>query len=77
MKHDPRASERFYPDFAALLRDGGILVVEYKNAREWSNDDSNEKRKVGELWADRSRGRCLFIMPQSVGCVQRARAAAP
>jgi len=29
----------------------------------WSNDDSKEKRAIGELWADRSTGRCLFVMP--------------
>jgi type III restriction enzyme len=58
------STDRFYPDFVALLRDGRFLVVEYKNARDWSNDDSKEKRKLGELWADRTRGRCLFIMPE-------------
>jgi type III restriction enzyme len=58
------STDRFYPDFVVLLRDGRFLVVEYKNAKDWSNDDSKEKRKVGELWDDRSRGRCLFVMPQ-------------
>jgi type III restriction enzyme len=58
------ASDKFYPDFVALLADGRILVVEYKGEDRWSNDDSREKRAVGELWADRSNGRCLFIMPK-------------
>jgi type III restriction enzyme len=40
-----------------------ILVVEYKGDDRWSNDDSKEKRKLGELWAERSIGRGLFIMP--------------
>jgi type III restriction enzyme len=39
-------------------------VVEYKAAKDWSNDDSKEKRMIGELWAERSKGRCLFIMPK-------------
>lgn len=30
----------------------------------WSNDDSKEKRILGELWASRSEGRCLFVMPK-------------
>lgn len=30
----------------------------------WSNNDSKEKRDLGELWAARSRGQCLFVMPQ-------------
>ena len=58
------ASDKFYPDFVALLTDGRILVVEYKGEDRWSNDDSREKRAVGELWADRSQRRCLFIMPK-------------
>ena len=58
------SSDKFYPDFVALLTDGRILVVEYKGEDRWSNDDSREKRAVGDLWADRSNGRCLFIMPK-------------
>lgn len=57
------STDRFYPDFVALLDDGRILVVEYKNKKDWTNDDSKEKRTIGELWESRSNGRCLFIMP--------------
>jgi hypothetical protein len=46
------------------LRDGRILVVEYKGEDRWSNDDSKEKRALGELWAERSGGWCLFAMPK-------------
>ncbi len=60
----PTLTDRFYPDFVALLTDGRILVVEYKGEHLWSNDDSKEKRVVGDLWADRSKGRCLFVMPK-------------
>jgi type III restriction enzyme len=60
----PTATDRFYPDFVVLLNDGRVLVVEYKNERDWSNDDSKDKRRVGELWAERSGGRCLFVMPK-------------
>lgn len=58
------STDKFYPDFVALLTDGRILVVEYKGEDRWSNDDSKEKRAVGELWADRSKGQCLFVMPK-------------
>jgi type III restriction enzyme len=58
------SSDRFYPDFVAELEDGRILVVEYKGAHLWSNDDSKEKRAVGTLWAERSGGKCLFVMPR-------------
>ena len=58
------SSDKFYPDFVALLHDGRILVVESKGEDRWSNDDSKEKRAVGDLWADRSKGTCVFIMPK-------------
>jgi type III restriction enzyme len=58
------STDRFYPDFVAQLTDGRILAVEYKGEHLWSNDDSKEKRAVGELWADRSGGKCLFVMPK-------------
>ena len=58
------STDKFYPDFLAELLDGRILVVEYKGEDRWSNDDSKEKRAVGELWAERSGGRCLFVMPK-------------
>jgi type III restriction enzyme len=58
------STDKFYPDFVAKLKDNRILAVEYKSERDWSNDDSKEKRKLGELWADRSNGRCLFVMPK-------------
>ena len=57
------STDRFYPDFVARLTDGRYLVVEYKRARDWTNEDSVEKRAIGALWADRSAGRCLFVMP--------------
>lgn len=58
------STDRFYPDFVARLRDGRILVVEYKAADFWSTDDAEEKRAVGRLWAESSGGRCLFVMPK-------------
>lgn len=57
------STDRFYPDFVARLTDGRILVVEYKGVHLWSNDDSKEKRAFGKLWADRSSGTCIFVMP--------------
>lgn len=56
------SSDKFYPDFVALLNDGRILVVEYKGEPYASNDDSKEKRLVGELWSERSNGSCIFLM---------------
>jgi len=58
------STDKFYPDFVCKLKDGRYLVVEYKGADRWSNDDSKEKRRLGELWALKSEGRCLFVMPK-------------
>ncbi|MHB9138978.1 MAG: DEAD/DEAH box helicase [Victivallaceae bacterium] len=57
------SSDKFYPDFVCKLKDGRILVVEHKGADRWTNDDSKEKRRIGELWAAKSHGKCLFAMP--------------
>ena len=58
----PTSTDRFYPDFVCRLKDGRTLVVEYKGEVYKTNDDSGEKRQVGQLWADLSGGKCLFIM---------------
>ncbi|WP_413990424.1 DEAD/DEAH box helicase [Labrys okinawensis] len=56
------ATDKFYPDFVALLNDGRILVIEYKGTPYITNDDSKEKKLVGELWAERSGGKSLFLL---------------
>ena len=58
------ATDRFYPDFVGRLTDGRIFAVEYKGEHLWTNDDSREKRAVGDLWAAASGGRCIFVMPK-------------
>jgi type III restriction enzyme len=58
----PLAHGNFFPDFIVELNDGRILVVEYKGEAYKTNDDSAEKRLVGNLWAKQSKGNCLFLM---------------
>lgn len=57
----PGAKMRSFPDFVAELKDGRILVVEYKgrHLKEYARD----KRAVGELWEKESKGGALFLMP--------------
>jgi type III restriction enzyme len=57
--------DKFYPDFLALLNDGRYLVVETKGEHLFSNDRSKQERMVGDLWEERSRGNCLFVMPKN------------
>jgi len=58
----PLAGRRFFPDFVCKLKDGRLLVVEYKGEVYKTNDDSDEKRAIGNIWADKSDGKWLFIM---------------
>lgn len=52
---------KFYPDFVARLTSGKVLVVEYKG-EPWENLEAEQaKRRVGELWAERSGGSCVFV----------------
>ncbi|MDE3119059.1 MAG: hypothetical protein KGL03_08595, partial [Nitrospirota bacterium] len=53
----------FYPDFLCQLTDGRVLAVEYKGKHLYDGNDAEEKRAVGQVWAARSGGRCLFVMP--------------
>ena len=53
----------FYPDFLCQLMDGRTLAVEYKGKHLFDGVDAEDKRAVGEIWASRSDGRCLFVMP--------------
>lgn len=68
------ASDKFYPDFLALLNDGRILVVEYKGSYLATAADAKEKQQIGDLWADRSKGQALFLMIENreFGRIDRA-----
>jgi len=58
----PTSTDAFYPDFVAFLKDGRVLVVEYKGAVYFTNEDSREKRDIGRVWAAASEGRGRFVM---------------
>ena len=55
----PVSDGNFYPDFVARLKDGRVLVVEYKGAHLEAGEQ--EKRDVGRLWQDRSNGQAVFL----------------
>ncbi len=50
----------FYPDFVALLNDGRIFVIEYKG--EHLIEFSQEKKNIGDKWAETSNNKALFLM---------------
>jgi type III restriction enzyme len=51
-----------YPDFVAKLKDGRLLVVEYKGGHLVA--DSTEKRAVGELWQARSGSDGVYVFAE-------------
>lgn len=57
------STDWFYPDFICQLADGRAMAVEYKGKYLYDGADSEEKRAIGQVWASRSDGRCLFVMP--------------
>ena len=57
--HLPTAGGQFYPDFVAELKDGRILVAEYKGAHLDAGEQ--EKRNIGELWEEASKGKGIFV----------------
>ena len=60
----PVAGGWTYPDFVAKLKDGRLLVVEYKGSHLVAN--SAEKRAVGELWHARSGGDGVYVFAEKV-----------
>ena len=56
------STDKFYPDFVCRLKNGKNLVIEYKAERYGDKEDTDEKERVGQLWAERSNGKCLFLM---------------
>ena len=57
----PTSRGRFFPDFIAELLDGRIFVIEYKGAHLRHDPKEIEKDQVGRLWAERGKGKCLFL----------------
>jgi len=56
------STDKFYPDFIAKLTDGTIVIIEYKGSDRYNNDDSKEKRQLGDFYAGVSENKCRFIM---------------
>jgi type III restriction enzyme len=56
----PTVSDRFYPDFVCNLKDGRILVVEYKG--EHLRKAAASDNRIGKAMERASGGRCLFLM---------------
>ena len=58
----PTSRGKFFPDFVCELTDRRVFVVEYKGEHLRNVPSEIEKDQVGRLWAERSGGKCLFLM---------------
>ena len=57
----PTATGFTYPDFVARLKDGRILIIEYKGDDRYESSKNQAKRAVGELWA-RKNPKGIYLM---------------
>ncbi len=60
----PTSTDKFYPDFVAMMEDERLLVVEYKGKDRTPEEsrDSREKELIGQQWAKASGGKAVFVM---------------
>lgn len=56
------STDKFYPDFVVKLKNGCIVLVEYKRPDLYDTPDSREKRNIGEYFESVSNGKCRFVM---------------
>lgn len=68
----PDGSRWFYPDFVARLKDGRILVVEYKGAGQADRDDTRDKDEAGRLWAEASGQLFTLVIDRDYAAISRA-----
>lgn len=59
------ASDKFYPDFIVRMENGLTLAVEYKGGHIADGRDSQEKKRIGELWARRGGEKFRFAWVES------------
>ena len=69
----PTSTDYFYPDFVCQLKDGRLLVVEYKGGFLTTAEDAVEKEAIGKRWAATSQnGRCIFVQVSRGDPLQRS-----
>ena len=56
----PLSPGRFFPDFLVELKDGRFAMIEYKGSHLTEATKEQHKKEVGNLWAGRSEGKCVF-----------------
>lgn len=69
----PTSTDYYYPDFVCELKDGRLLVVEYKGGDRLDSGDATEKALIGERWAATSKNRrCIFVQVSKADPLKRS-----
>lgn len=53
---------KFYPDFVALTKNGNIIALEWKGGDRISNEDTEYKVVIGDMWAKLGNGKLHFFL---------------
>lgn len=53
---------KFYPDFVAVTKTGNIVALEWKGEDRVSNEDTEYKVAIGEMWERLGKGRLHFFL---------------
>ena len=62
-------TDKFYPDFIVKLKDGTIVIIEYKGGHISDSSDTKEKTMIGDFYAAISNGKCIFRMIVNKDCL--------
>ena len=53
---------KFYPDFIAVTKKGAVVALEWKGEDRISNEDTEYKVAIGEMWANLGKGKLHFFL---------------
>lgn len=53
---------KFYPDFVAVTKKGVIIALEWKGGDRVSNEDTQYKVEIGEIWKKLGNGKLAFFL---------------
>lgn len=53
---------KFYPDFVALTKKGNIVALEWKGEDRVSNEDTEYKNVIGDMWAKLGQSKLHFFL---------------
>ena len=61
---------KFYPDFIVVTNKGTICALEWKGEDRLSNDDTEYKLQIGEIWQELGNGKTKFFLVHNTNIEQ-------